>query len=211
MIDIPGEIEAAHRAIGSKRIAAGQARTLLIRRTYDAAVDDVWDACTDADRIRRWFLPVSGDLRAGGSYQLEGNAHGDILACEPPRLLRVSWIYGEASSEADVSEVEVRLSAAGDAGTLFELEHAAVVDPERWDEYGPGAVGVGWDGALFGLGLHLRGGSIDDPAAWQASEEARELMTASSRAWGRTSEEAGTDPDAAAAAAERTTAFYVPD
>jgi uncharacterized protein YndB with AHSA1/START domain len=54
----------------------------------------VWDACTDPDRLNRGFLDVTGDLRLGGSYQLEGNAHGEILRCSPPRLLAVSWIYG---------------------------------------------------------------------------------------------------------------------
>ena len=34
----------------------------------DAAIDDVWDACTNPERIPRWFLPVSGDLRLGGRY-----------------------------------------------------------------------------------------------------------------------------------------------
>ena len=48
----------------------------------------MWDACTDPERIGRWFLPVSGDLRLGGRYQLEGNAGGEILRCEPPTCSR---------------------------------------------------------------------------------------------------------------------------
>jgi hypothetical protein len=31
-------------------------------------------------------MPISGELRVGGSFQLEGNAGGEILTCEPPRL-----------------------------------------------------------------------------------------------------------------------------
>jgi hypothetical protein len=27
--------------------------------------------------------------------QLRGNAGGDILRCNPPRLLRVPWVHGE--------------------------------------------------------------------------------------------------------------------
>lgn len=38
----------------------------------------MWDACTDPERIPRWFLPISGDLRLNGRYQLEGNAGGAI-------------------------------------------------------------------------------------------------------------------------------------
>ena len=60
-----------------------------------APIEDVWDACTTAERIGRWLMPVSGDLRRlGGKYQLEGNAGGEIVSCEPPRLLRVTWALG---------------------------------------------------------------------------------------------------------------------
>jgi hypothetical protein len=46
---------------------------------YPASQSDLWDAVTNADRIPRWFLPVSGDLRLGGHYQLEGAPHIDLL------------------------------------------------------------------------------------------------------------------------------------
>ena len=74
-------------------------------------MEEVWDALTDPERIGRWFLPISGDYRLGGRYQFEGNAGGEILECERPRRLRVSWVYGEVSSPADVSEVELRLTS----------------------------------------------------------------------------------------------------
>jgi uncharacterized protein YndB with AHSA1/START domain len=211
MIDIVKEIEAAQREVGEGRIAAGEARAVRLRRTYDAAIEDVWDAVTDPDRISRWFLPISGDVRLGGSYQLEGNAGGTVLACEPPRRFRVTWVYGETASDRDISEVEVRLSRAGEGRTTLELEHSAIVPDERWDEYGPGAVGVGWDGAVLGLSLHLKGGSVDDPIAWQISDEGREFFTKSSIAWGEANAAAGADAEAVARAVANTTAFYAPE
>jgi hypothetical protein len=62
-----------HREGGRRRIAAGEARTALIRRRYDASIEDVWEACTDPDRMGRWFIKPKGDLR-GGTFSLEGNA-----------------------------------------------------------------------------------------------------------------------------------------
>ena len=53
----------------------------IARRIYPADQADLWDALTNADRIPRWFLPVSGDLRVGGRYQLEGNAGGVVERC----------------------------------------------------------------------------------------------------------------------------------
>ena len=210
MIDIVREIEAVQREVGSGRIAAGEGRAIRLRRTYEAPIDDVWDALTNPERISRWFLPISGDYRVGGRYQFEGNAGGDIVACERPNRLLVTWVYGEGVDPADVSEVELRLTPAGESTTL-ELEHTAVVPDDRWDEYGPGAVGVGWDGGLLGLSLHLRGGSVDDPIAWQLSDEGRQFNTRSSHAWGAANEAAGADPAAAAKAVENTTAFYTTD
>jgi uncharacterized protein YndB with AHSA1/START domain len=208
MSDIVDQINRMHREVGSRRVGEEDAHTVLLRRTYDAAIEDVWDACTDPERIGRWFLPVTGDLKLGGHYQLKGNAGGEILRCEPPELLKVSWVMGE---NPGFSEVAVRLSPDGEERTVFELEHVAVVPPEFWDQFGPGAVGVGWDGALLGLGLHLQGHTIEDPSAWEATDEAREFMTRSSEAWGAAHEASGVPTDVAAAATRATTAFYVPE
>jgi uncharacterized protein YndB with AHSA1/START domain len=211
MIDIMREIEAARREVSTGRIAAGEGRAVRLSRTFDAPVEDVWDALTDPDRLTRWFLPVSGDYRVGGRYQLEGNAGGEILACERPSRFRVTWVYGEATDPADVSELEVRLTPAGEAATTLELEHVAIVPDDRWTEYGPGAVGVGWDQGLLGLALHLGGGSVGDPEAWQLSPEGRAFAGRSSEAWGVANVAAGADPAVAARAAANTTAFYAPD
>jgi len=209
-MDIIREIEAVQREVGQGRIAAGEARTVRLRRTYDAPIEDVWDALTNPERIGRWFLPVSGDYRVGGRYQFEGNAGGEIVACERPNMLRVTWVYGEPASEADISELEVRLMAATDQTTVFELEHTAAVPPEMWDQFGPGAVGVGWDGGLLGLSLHLSGRSaeVHDREAWQLSDEGREFHTRSSEAWGDASRAAGADAETVARNVENTTAFY---
>jgi uncharacterized protein YndB with AHSA1/START domain len=209
MSDIVDQINHIRRQVGSRTVAEGDARTLVLRRTYDATVEDVWDACTDPERIGRWFLPVSGDLKLGGHYQLEGNAGGEILRCEPPQLLKVSWLFGEDSG---FSEVELRLTAEDEAErTTVELEHVAVVPPEMWDQFGPGAVGVGWDLMMLDLGLHLSGDTIDDLATWQESDEAREFMTRSSEAWGEAYGASGAPSDVVAAAVRSTTGFYAPE
>ena len=175
-------------------------------REYPTGIDDLWEALTSAERIPRWFLPVSGDLRPGGRYALEQNASGEILTCEPPRQLGITWEYG-----GQVSWVEVRLTAEDEERTRLVLEHVAHVPPEMWDQFGPGAVGVGWDQALLGLGAHIGGGAAVDPEAalaWQMSEEGKRFAAECSNAWAAASVAAGTDERAAREAAARTTAFY---
>jgi uncharacterized protein YndB with AHSA1/START domain len=206
MIDVDQQINAVRRQVGTRVFEAGEAHTVTIGQTYDASIDEVWDACTNPDRIPRWFLPVSGDLRVGGRYQLEGNAAGRVQRCDPPNGFAATWEFG-----GDISWIEVRLSAEAEGRTRFELEHIAHVDDERWAEFGPGAVGVGWDMGLMGLAAHLSSGGTADPkeiAAWAASDQGRQFMALSSQRWGDASVAAGTDEAGARTAAARTTAFY---
>jgi uncharacterized protein YndB with AHSA1/START domain len=205
-IDIAATLGAVSREVGSREHEGRPARVLVAARTYDTGIEDLWDALTNAERIPRWFLPVSGDLRLGGRYQLEGNAGGEITACEPPRHLAVTWEYG-----GQASWVTVRLAAEGADRTRLELEHVAHVDDKFWDQFGPGAVGVGWELALMGLGEHLEtGAALDRQAgmAWPTTPDGKVFVRGSSEGWGRASIAAGTDPAAAQASAARTTAFY---
>jgi uncharacterized protein YndB with AHSA1/START domain len=196
-MDVTHQISATRRVVGSRVL--DQARTVTIGRTYDTTLEDLWDACTSPERIRRWFLPVTID---GDHYQIEGNASGTIQQCDPPKGFSATWEYG-----GDVSWIELRLTPV-ENGTRFELEHIAHADDERWAQFGPGAVGVGWDMMVLGLSLHLSGTMMDDPMAWSASDEGRDFITRSSTAWRDASIASGTNPDAARDAADRTTAAY---
>ncbi|GAA3265192.1 SRPBCC family protein [Dactylosporangium vinaceum] len=209
MIDLVNQINATHRELGTAGLSGGGAgRSLLLRRTYDAAVEDVWSACTTPERLARWLAPVSGDLRPGGHYQLEGNAGGTIQICVAPSLLRVTWSMGEGMA----TEVELRLTQSGD-GTLLQLEHASpaeIVD-EMVRQYGPGGtigIGGGWDLALAGLLLHLSGAEYD-PATWPDTAEAKAFAARSCAAWGAVVQAAwGTGDDDLAAAVAFATAHF---
>lgn len=211
MKDLIDQIEAVRRTVGAGSLPAGVAHTVTLQRTYPAAIGDVWDAITDPDRIARWFLPVSGDLRAGGTYSLDGNASGEIRVCEPPQHLCVTWIGpGSEPSEHDDSIVHVRLTAIDDDTTSLELEHIAVPPKDFWDTYGPGAVGVGWDLSLIGLDAHLAGVALGTPEEMDGDPNVRAAMTASAAAWGRAHIASGAADADAESAAAATAAFYVP-
>jgi uncharacterized protein YndB with AHSA1/START domain len=204
--DIGATIGAVTRAVTGREHNGKPARVVVASRDYDTAIEDVWDAITSAERIPRWFLPITGDLRLGGRYQLKGNAGGEISRCEPPRHLAVTWEFA-----GEVSWVKVDLSDDGKGGTHLELEHIAYVDDARWAQFGPGAVGVGWDMTLMGLDRHLATGAANDPQAfmaWVGSSEGKDFVTRSSNDWCRASIDSGTEENAAKAAAQRTTAFY---
>jgi uncharacterized protein YndB with AHSA1/START domain len=206
MIDVTQQISSVDRQIGTRTLAAGEARTLTISRVYGTSLEDLWDACTNPERIPRWFLPVSGDLKVGGRFDIEGNASGAIEQCEPPRSFNATWEFGGATSW-----IELRLTPEQDGRTRFALDHIAHIEDEIWSQYGPGAVGVGWDGAIMGLTLHLAGAERPEPEAllaWQTSEEGRRFNTLSSERWVEASVAAGTDAAEARAAGARTTDAY---
>ena len=166
--------------MGDREIAQGAARTAMLKRRYEAPIEDVWAAITSPDRIDRFFLPVDVD-RDAGTYAFQGQASGKILACEAPNLLRLEWIPPDRG-EAD--QVEVRIMADGDDATWLELEHASVADVFHTDLDGDKfSPAIGWEGPLHFLGEYLRGALPDRPSLeWYVFDEAEEMRLAILRA-----------------------------
>ena len=186
-----------------------------LEQTYPSPIDDVWEAVTSPERIQRWFLPVSGDFRVGGRFQFEGQAGGEVLECEPP-----------ADASADAARFSSPGStAAASPGSGLARERggrhppparargrAADVPTEMWEAFGPGATGVGWDGGLLGLSLHLGAveGSLSpsEAQAWAATDEGKQFYRGAADAWGAAHEASGADPAVAVSAADATYGFY---
>lgn len=198
-------VRATDRRVVPTQVNGLPARVVTAARTYRAEIDDVWDALTSAERLPRWFAPVTGDLELGGRYQVEGNAGGSIEACEAPRSFAVTWEFMGATSWLAVELAEVA------DGTRLELRHTQHTDNDFWTQFGPGATGVGWDLGLLGLGHHLAGAPDVDPAqaeAWSLSEEGRAFSTGCADGWAQADIDAGADPETARAAGAATGAFY---
>lgn len=214
MVDVPAQIAAVTRTVRAEEVDGAPVRVQTIAQTYPTGIEDLWEATTTAERIARWFLPVSGDLSVGGRYQLQGNAGGEVISCTTPSggvaAYAITWEFG-----GGVSWVNVRLAAEGAEETRFELEHIArVADfPDgMWETFGPGATGVGWDGGLLGLSLHV--GAVegvlspDEAAAWATTDEGRAFYRGAADRWGAAHVAAGADPVAAQTAADATYGFY---
>ncbi len=203
-VDAESHLAAVERSVSLRERDGRPAGMLSLGRSFPVPLEDLWDALTKADRIQRWLLPISGELEPGGRFELKGNASGEITACEPPSHLALTWEFA-----SDVSWVEVHCSAHGAGAARLELLHTALLSP-HWDEYGPGAAGVGWELGLLGLALHLEQPDAPqlDEHAFAASPEGKALIKGSAEAWGEAGIAAGGEPDAARAAAGRTAAFY---
>jgi len=141
--------------------------TVRFERRYATSVEDLWDALTDRDRVGRWLGPLYGDLRAGGRYELrmgddlpggDQNAVGDVLECDPPFRLAVSWAFpGEV-----VTRIEVEVRADGDGAVLL-LTHGGLTEPAAR------GYGGGWHASLDLLGDALAGRPV---RTWQDAFDA---------------------------------------
>ena len=210
--DLDAHLSGMRRSVRDGTRDGRPTKVVVVERRFATPPNHLWDAVTRAERLGRWFLPVTGDLRLGGRYQFHGNAGGTIEACEAPRRVAVTWEYG-----GEVSWLDVRIEPDGDGARLV-LEHVAPFDAgspaaEFWSAYGPGAAGAGWDSGFQGLARHLDDPDAPTPGpdelnAWSASTEGRAFFAAVAAAGGEAAIAAGEAEGPARAAAERTRAFY---
>jgi uncharacterized protein YndB with AHSA1/START domain len=205
--DVDYQINAVTRKFGNRTLDTGEAHVATISQSYETDQADLWSAVTDIERIPRWLMPISGDLKVGGSYQLEGQAGGTILTCDPPKNFTATWEYA-----GGVSWIDVSVSDDGPDRARLTIEHIAQVDDEMARMFGPGAVGMGWDSMVLGLALHIRSGESVDPAAgqeWLATDDGRRFLTLSGEKWCAANIEFGEDPAEARAMADRCLKAYL--
>jgi len=206
MFDVANHLGAVSRAVEDSTHEGRPVKVVVASRTFPTDAADLWQAVTDPERVPRWFAPVTGDLRLGGRFQVEGNAGGEVTACEEPEHFAITWEFA-----GDTSWVDVHLEEEG-GGTRLTLRHAADVRGNpHLATYGPGAVGVGWELGLMGLAEHLATGTPiphEEVEGWGTSADGQSYMSGSATAWGEADAATSGDPDASRAAAARTAAFY---
>lgn len=204
--DIAAHLGATQREVRNVTAEGQPAKDVVASRVYDTAVADLWDAVTDPERIKRWFGPVTGEFQLGGRFHVEGNASGTITACEPGRSFAGTWEFGGYTSW-----IEVAVAPEGEKARL-EIHHIAHHPNPHWTQYGAGAGGVGWELGLLGLSEHLKRPADDVRAegmnGWETSDEAKELIRAASKDWGRAAIAGGDEAEEATKAAEATRRFY---
>ena len=163
-----------------RQIAGVEARVAVFSRAYAAPIEDVWDACTNPARLRRWYTPVSGELRVGGRIEQEMMGEGVIEVCEPPRSLILSLGGG-------ADEIQLQLTSSDDGTTLLELEHATTIDQHEIAGQSFDAIfcmGGGYYPRLLALDRLLRGVLPDgyDPRAAHLDPEMRPTIDRGSTA-----------------------------
>jgi uncharacterized protein YndB with AHSA1/START domain len=167
----------ADTAVGRAVTSTGRRRGVRLRRTFPATLDQLWETCTTPDALARWYGIVTGDARVGGSVVLADVASTcEVLRCEAPNRLDVTWQTGE-----ETTVVTLRLRPV-DGGTELTLEHLGITSPSA------AGYGSGWERQLGRLEDFVTGGG--KVAAAPSSDTGRDSAWAGAPAeddvrWGR--------------------------
>ena len=199
---------ATFREVGKSERNGKPTRIVRASRTYPTNQADLWSALTEKERIQRWFGEVSGDFELGGRFSIKDNADSEITACEPPKTLAITWEF-----DGNISWVRVTVAESKD-GALLTLEHELPTDEKseaHWEQYGPGATGVGWELAFLGLDAHLaddRHSSREAGEAWANTPQGKTALRAWAQAWGEAHVRSGAPTGIAKDVADQTAGFY---
>jgi uncharacterized protein YndB with AHSA1/START domain len=115
---------------------------IRLERLLPGPIERVWAFLTESSQRSRWLAAGEMELRVGGKVELrfdhDSLSHertpqkyrdmpmsftGQVLRCEPPRLLEFTWM----ESNGDHSRVTWELAPRGD-GVLFTIVHRKLDD-----------------------------------------------------------------------------------
>jgi uncharacterized protein YndB with AHSA1/START domain len=140
-------------------------QVVRIERTFAASAEDVFDAWTSPEVMRRWFHcapdwdtpEAEVDLRVGGKVRVvmrrpdgtEGEAQGEYALIERPRRLVMTWIFDDDPLNEQL--IELSFSESEGSTTVLMINSGIATD-ERRD-----AQDEGWAGCFDELERVLAG------------------------------------------------------
>ena len=137
-------------------MTAGSSRVVRIERTFAATAEEVFDAWTDPEVMRRWFhcgpdwdTPrAEVDLRVGGTVRVvmrlpdgrEAGAQGEYTVIDRPHRLVMTWTFDDSPGNQQL--IDLSFSEA-DGSTRVVMVNSEISTRQRRD-----AQDKGWQGCL---------------------------------------------------------------
>ena len=151
--------------IGTMRPLDATRGAVRVEDVYDTGIHDLWEACTDPERLARWIANVSGDLRVGGTFEATFTSSwtGEVRieVCEAPRHLLLT----NAPGTDEESQLEAWLTEERDKTRLVVEERGLPIGALHF-------YGAGWQVHLEDLGRSLAIEGPAHPDGWSATEPA---------------------------------------
>ena len=137
-------------------MTADSGRVVRIERAFGAPAEDVFDAWTSPEVMRRWFHPapdwdtpeVEVDLRVGGKVRVvmrqpdgtEVEAQGEYTLIDRPHRLMMTWTFDDDPSNEQL--IELSFSESEGSTTVLLVNSGISTDGRR------DAQDWGWRGCL---------------------------------------------------------------
>jgi uncharacterized protein YndB with AHSA1/START domain len=146
-------------------VTEGSAHVVRIERTFAASAEDVFDAWTSPEVMRRWFHcapdwetpEAEVDLRVGGKVRVvmrrpdgtEVGARGEYTLIDRPHRLVMTWTFDDDPSNQQLIELSFSES---EGSTRVLMVNSGISTDERRN-----AQDEGWHGCLDQLERRLTG------------------------------------------------------
>jgi uncharacterized protein YndB with AHSA1/START domain len=138
----------------------GETRAIIVEKVLPYPPEKIWRTLTSGALIAKWlmpndFAPVVGhrfNFRTRPIGDWDGVVHCEVLACDPPKLLRYSWKGGSDSNPAKGSRLDSELTwtlTPVDGGTHLKMVHDGFVLPDNQLAYD--AMSPGWGRIMDGI------------------------------------------------------------
>jgi uncharacterized protein YndB with AHSA1/START domain len=132
------------KLLGTLHRLDDQRGAVRVEDVYATDIEDLWEACTDPDRLARWIAEVSGDLRVGGTVELVFTSTwagpAVIETCDAPHHL---LLITQPGTEEE-GQLEAWLTSEGTGTRVVVEERGLPVDKLHY-------YGSGWQAHLEDL------------------------------------------------------------
>ena len=130
---------------------------IIVEKVLPHSPEKIWRALTTQDAIAKWLMPNDFVAQVGHRFNFrtrpigdwDGVVHCEVLACDPPRLLRYSWKGGSDSAVSKASRLDTDVTwtlKPVDGGTHVRMVHDGFVLPDNSTAYE--AMSPGWSRVL---------------------------------------------------------------
>jgi uncharacterized protein YndB with AHSA1/START domain len=117
-----------------------ETQAIVVEKVLPYPPEKIWRTLTTSDVIAKWLMPNDFEPIIGHRFTFktrpmgdwDGVVHCEVLACEPPRLLRYSWKGGADSNPAYGSRLESEVTwtlTPVEGGTHLRMVHDGFVFP----------------------------------------------------------------------------------
>ena len=133
---------------------------IIVEKVLPYSAERIWRTLTTQDLIARWLMPNDFVPQVGHRFSFrtrpmgdwDGVVHCEVLACDPPRLLRYSWKGGSDTDLSKVSRLDTDVTwtlTPVDGGTHVRMVHDGFVLPDNSNAFE--AMSPGWGRVLDGI------------------------------------------------------------